>query len=162
MQSFTFHQFCSNPSKIPFILEMCSMRRYHSDWFPRWVSRGLVGVGPPSWYLLLPLHSYIWRRRKNHNFANLIGLVCTTCSNSGLHTPLSAQSKERFYLQNTNSQTIEIRAFSSNLKEMNVKRVKEWVFSSLSPSCVSRPHNSEVELTNGGLLELSKICCIFK
>ena len=64
MQSFTFHQFCSNPSKIPFILEMCSMRRYHSDWFPRWVSRGLVGVGPPSWYLLLPLHSYIWRRKK--------------------------------------------------------------------------------------------------
>lgn len=64
--------------------------------------------------------------------------------------------------QNEWQNWFKIWVFSSILKEMNVKRAKEWVFSSLSPSCVSRPHNSEVELTNGGLLELSKICCIFK
>ena len=63
---------------------------------------------PPGIFFFLS--TPIFKEEKNHNFANLIGLVCTTCSNSGLHTSLSPQSKERFYLQNTNSQTIQIRA----------------------------------------------------
>ena len=77
---------------------------------PCWQHR----MSSPGCHLIFPLFSINYKLQfwTNHKSAIVIGLTfCAALAETHTCTPLFAQSKERIYLQNIHSQTIEMGGY---------------------------------------------------